>query len=197
MHANRLMLLPGLLLLAACAGPSEERLNAGGSPAQGPAVTVGVPPVGAVVAQAAGAGLKAFVQGNPGSPGLNGGACLAYVMPAAGPGEVQYTFRDLIGYPVEINDDIAQGRPDWSPLALCEGGPGLSVTSRTGLGGQPRLLLCEGITKVAQGWRMYCGWRGPGLAGERPEYIVSPVPGKPGSFTVARTCAACVRGSVG
>jgi len=185
------LLLSLLLALAACA-PSEEVALAGGPPPTDPPQRVSVPAEGADHAQAAAAALMAFMQRNPQSPGLEGAACVGYVTPAAGPPEVAYDFRDLMSFPQPVFAALAGDRGLWSPIATCRGGPGLEPVSTTGLGGQDRLVYCEGITKVPAGWRMYCGWRGPGQTGTRPEYLVRPT-AEPGRWLVARTCEACVR----
>ncbi len=190
-----------LPVLAACTGPSAERLDAGGPPPTDPGLVVEVPATPAAgpfpgdrvpeVERAAAAGLLAWKRRNPDSPGLVGEGCVGFVSPAAGPAEVRPQWRSLLPFGDALFPVVAQGQDLWRSAATCDGGPGITASSG-GAGGPARVILCQGITKVADGWRMHCGWRGPGPMGEMPEYLVSAVEGRPDAFRVARTCPACV-----
>jgi len=184
------LILGAAASLAACQGPVPERVAVSGAPVQGPSELVEVPVAGPEFAQAAAAALENWARTNPDSPGLRGSACVGYVAPAAGPPELHQDWRQFYSFPDPLFRELAAERPLWSPAALCEGGPGLAATARVPQGGQPRLVYCEGITKVPAGWRLFCGWKGPGPVGSRPEYVVSPTD-RPGRFQVARTCPAC------
>ncbi|WP_119679569.1 hypothetical protein [Indioceanicola profundi] len=173
-----------LLLLAAQSAPA-------GAATEDTVQTV--PAEGRRFEQAVTAALMTFVQQNADRPALDRGACVGYVSPAAGPPEVAADARHLFSLPGPLLDILAAGRKDWSPLAICQTEPGITVDTRVAQGPTATLLYCEGITEVAEGWSMYCGTKGPGPSGRRLQYQVSPVEEQPGTWRVSRPCEACVR----